>query len=345
MLSFLSGSLWGLQEAEEDLVQSVATRASDILAEAKDRVGRDKLELAARTGFSLSSTERLISALSAESDHFSVEQEVGVDAYTDLLPRLLSALSGVTEVHKGLLRRTDNWSAHLEPLKAWIGGRAYRDVLRIARTSGALGSKAKLGDAVKYCTDLSNWLSWGFGACFTVLSEMLQSPHPWIGLLPLYTRYGVGDPTAAYLSLLGVPDRAVALVLGARFNVGEQIPTLGNVSEWVSRSADVLREIFPDEDVRYQIVRNHIFGRGFSPRPYAIARAITYDRVDVGDVLLLAPAHDERIMLVKDSVNGGFLTDPGAIPNFSLRRLDNFVCVMLGEIEESGQTNVAVVTV
>jgi hypothetical protein len=112
-----------------------------------------------------------------------------------MLAILLEAALQVREIRKGELKDKEDvpWAAHLDPIFDWITACSYRHIARTAHERGVLATADDVGGAVKYCADISTWLSWGFGACYTVLASIDERVRPIVGMLPLLVKYGVSS--------------------------------------------------------------------------------------------------------------------------------------------------------
>ena len=334
---FFEQSFWLTQEIDPLPSRRAARACAAIRKNMEESVGSDRLQVAARTGLSFTSSERLREVLVAKSHVFDdiplvSEQERA----PELLAPLLEASLWINEVRKGALKRDVPWEVHLDPVRSWIANQSYSDILAVARTTGAVKANAKVEDIVKYCSDVSTWLSWAFGACYTILSSLAESPdapidfvHPWVGVVPLLVKYGVSSRVAAFVSLLGVSDRKAAQTLGDEFLKTGKAITLGEVSAWMAKAADQLDDIFPHRDLRGEILRRQVFGMQRKRLPYVNATVRARGKLARGQVVQFAPLGDEGISALDYKGNAiGIVGDSASILNIAQGRLDAIVGIV-----------------
>lgn len=289
LAAFFEQSLWAQQEDEGKRTRTAAAICARAFARATEVVGPDRVRLAARTGFSLSSAEQLRDQLSSYAPVLAAQATVsGHDRIGEVLPPLLEVALRLPEVRRGALRSKVEWQAHLEPVRQWVEGQPYPAVLESALRCGALGARADLGDAVKYCADLSTWLSWAFGACYTVLKTLVDPVDLVVGLLPLLVKYGVSTRAAAYLALLGVADRSAAQALAELYAETGRPLSLAGITEWMPEIRDNLEELFPGRDVLHELLRRQAFGRRSRLDPFVWVRAAFFAPMVAGQRLSLS---------------------------------------------------------
>lgn len=269
---FFERTLWAVQEDDAERPVRVAAAALRSLAATAEEIGEDRLTTASRTGLSLTSVEVLYGTLSGRLDAFA-PVENPEEARDQMLAILLESIFQIPELRRGYLDKDIEWSCHLAALKAWISGDRYEQILAAAVENGALGARAKLGDAVKYASDMATWISWVLGAAGLVLASLTEELDPWLGTLPLLVKYGVSTPSAAIVSLLGVSDRYAAQLLADRFTSTGRPASLNEVSEWLTDIDDELEGLFESGSVRLELLRRLSFGVREPPLPYVFTRA------------------------------------------------------------------------
>jgi hypothetical protein len=284
LADFLGSTLWAVQE--QVLVPSETAHVlSDVLARARVEVGAERVALASRLGLSLSSSEQLYDALAANIPLF-VGSDDDDEKRAAQLTCLVQCSLRLPEIAQGELRDGDP-SAHVQPLRSWLAGESYTRVLAIATESGVLGAGDDVTEAVKYCSDMGTWLSWAFGAAYTVLRSIIEEElDPYIGALPLLVRYGVPDTIAAYIALLGVSDRTASRHLSDAFAATGRPTNLSEVTRWLGESD--AKEWLPGEDedsVRLQLIRRHVSGRGFGDDLFVPLVFDASERLSLGTVL------------------------------------------------------------
>jgi hypothetical protein len=198
---------------------------------------------------------------------------------------------------------------HLGPLLAWINGDSYDAVLAAGKQSELFAQSAKSSTAVKHCADLSNWLSWSFGAAWAIIDSELDLPDPGVGILPLLVRYGVPTATAAFLSLLGVADRNAALVLSNAFEETGLTASLQSVSNWM-QVVDI-DALFPPatHHLRTELLRHQAFRSRRPPLPYDFAGFTSNRDVAVGTMLALSRIARRVFVLLDRAVIGEVVED------------------------------------
>src|SRR4051812_31103842 len=93
--------------------------------------------------------------------------------HTEQLRLCLNASLELHEIENELRPRGADVAAHLPPLRLWIHGAPYRDILDAGITSQLFEGDSDVRVAVRYCSSVSMWLSWAFGACFAVLQSLV----------------------------------------------------------------------------------------------------------------------------------------------------------------------------
>lgn len=131
-----------------------------------------------------------------------------------------------------------------ETVGAWVGGADY------ATLGGILGIiDGRTGRVVKAVDGIASAMAWGSGALLRLTAQEGVAPgaEP---LLPYLIRFGVDDPVAAYLRLLGVSDRAGAAAIATLY-ARETAPSFAAVDEW-SQSQEgraAVREHYAENEV------------------------------------------------------------------------------------------------
>lgn len=327
---FFSESLWALQQHDDERVERVAQRSSQCFSITRQQVGPERLALASKIGLSLSSAEAIHTGLEAGLDRFLASSESTAASAEAWLRRALEVLLGIAlklpEISSGM--PPGDVEEHLAPIAKWVSGARYPEVLAAALASGGITRRKgslkdpSVGAVVKYCSAISTWLSWAFGACSVVLESIAAERNAVLATqashIPLLVRYGVPKLSAAYLALLGVHDREAAQVLGDIFEEAHSEVNLVALRTWLETVDDQLEGLFPGADVRIELLRRSVMGT--RPRiPYLFLRLEGADG-SRGDILRLA-YRDERYVEVRrvyDDAPCGFL-DADAVERFSER--------------------------
>ncbi len=345
--SFFAQSLWAAQQEDNAQVDTAITVCTRLFVRAREAVGVERLNLAARTGFSLTSIQKLHASLSPHIGRFIDDNQPQATVSTDLLAILLEAVLQVREIRKGELKEREDvlWSAHLAPLFDWITAQSYQHIARTAHKNGILEAADDVGGAVRYCADVSTWLSWGFGACYTVLSSIDERVRPAFGMLPLLVKYGVSSLAAAYISLLGLSDRLMAESLGTEFQETGRPVTLDDVASWTTELGQRSTSYFPRDDLRSKLVEQ-VFGAYREPLPYMYASAIVEQALTSGQFFSLKQEKDgniavvdyrnNRVALIKDNV--------ATVLRFADKSFDAVVCFATVSVSpREGVTRVVIV--
>jgi hypothetical protein len=313
--SFLTQTLWSIQEADDQLVADASVIASDSVMKAEATIGEQRMILASKLGVSLSSSERMRELLVEQKDAFSSSDDAA--SQRRQLEVLLSASLAIPEVQHGALATEPAPHTHLPPLIEWIDGSEYDVVLAVAVKSGALKASATTADAVRYTSDLSTWLSWSFGAACAILNS-LEISNSYLTMLPLRIRYGVSSGAAGCISLLGVVDRRAAEVLGKSFEESGRPTSLQEIEKWMQEADVHLEELFPSQSdpLRTQLLRRNTFGSGPSGTPYDTMHFRADAEVERGAVLRFAGG-DGAIRVSADGRLVGELTDASALLRFT----------------------------
>lgn len=230
--NYVLRSLWSFQEQDDKKVRRVVHGAVKALETAASQVGKERLGVAARMGLSLTSAESLRNALIDKRSDFEVGEE-GDGLQDRRMLALLEASVDLPEVKHGYLAKSTEVASHFKMLEAWVSGNDYRSILELGKRVGIFRQSAKVGDAVKYCSDISTWLSWTFGAAVVMLDSEVDELDPRATVIPLLVRYGVPNNAAAYISLLGIHDRAVAAMLGRTYLASGNPVTMQRVTVWL----------------------------------------------------------------------------------------------------------------
>ncbi len=277
---FLTSTLWSIQEHVR-VPTETATEITVALDEARRSIGAERFSLAARLGLSLSSSERLYDVLSTNLHLFTSSSDDRRQAQITLLVQCALELP---EIAQGELRNASP-AAHVRALESWLAGDSYARILAVAIDGGTLDERDTVTDAVKYCSDMSTWLSWAFGAAFTILRTIIEEVDPYVGALPLLVRYGVPDIASAYVALLGVSDRTASRNIAQVFVDSGRPLGLAEISRWLSEG-DV-KDLLPDEDedsVRLQLIRRYLSRRRYGDDPFVQFRFDAFESVRLGAV-------------------------------------------------------------
>jgi hypothetical protein len=324
--AFFERSLWSVQEDNIRAPAIAAALATRAFTQVQQSLGPERLKLAARTGLSLTSAEALMDQLYAQASLFSFNSHASRD---ELLAVLLESSLHLPEIRQNYLAKDLPWQAHLNPLLQWVSAQPYQSVLAAALETGALPPSSTIGTAVKYCADMSTWLSWSFGAAYLILQSAVDPMHPQAASLPLLVKYGVPNAVAAYLSLMGIGDRSAAMTLATRFLETGKPPSFADVSEWMDGIDEEIDKAFPDMDIRNELLRHQLLG-GRRPSLEYITATLKLSRdVLPGNVSSLTPqqywldAHDEH-----GSV--GSIPYTSAVSDFVGPRPETVVCVVTG---------------
>lgn len=336
---FFDMSLWAQQEPTDSVREETIETCSVLIERAESMVGAETFALAARTGLSLSSVLTLKQLLQERSAFFSVASEETDKRWSPVaLSHLLAGVLYLPEIRQGFLKRSDDPQTHLDPLQEWLSGASYRGVHRAALLSGALKPDAPLGDAVEYCSDLSMWLSWAFGACYTVLEAELGACPRWLGDLPLLTKSGVPTRSAALISLLGVADRELALSLSRSFDESGVAPSIDSVSKWLAGPLPLIDEFIPASELRRRLFRRYVNRQDPSEVPYLLST--------VSGEYVLKPGQEFVVQyrggtLVAVDVRGetlGVMDDPREVARFAGGKTQALAGLALGETRSRGAT-------
>jgi len=167
---------------------------------------------------------------------------------------LLEICFDLTEVQRGLASYPSNWQVHANPIKLWISGSEYVEVLTSGRNSGLFSKTLGIEATVMYRRRVGDWISWALGAAWMVIDGYVDEPDASIGILPLLVRYGVSNEVAASISLLGVSDRRIASELAQVYLENHSSTSLPKIEDWLENiDAESLanREVSP---IRYEVL-------------------------------------------------------------------------------------------
>lgn len=300
--SYLDSTLWSLQEVDKERIRRAAVLATKAFASTEARIG-ERLDLASRVGLSLSSSESLRESILEHLTLFNRSDD-GTYDQPQRLWVLLSASLLIQEVKEHISSSERGADVHFAPLVAWIDGESYSNVLDAGKTSGLFKNADKLKAAVKYCSDISNWLSWSFGAAWAIIQSEVDNPDPSTGILPLLIRYGVSSDAAALLSLLGVADRNAALVLARTFEATGTPATLQSVSDWMQQ-VDI-DQVFPREthEFRAELLRRQAFRFRPPALPYTFASFTSNHQMNNGDKVALLREGRRIFVKLRDDIIG-----------------------------------------
>jgi len=327
---FFQQTLWAVQDSDGDKTRDISTRCAKVIAAARESAGPDRVAVASRTGLSLTSVRLLFERLSPETNVFqtpsSFDERDPVDV---VVPLLLNASLELKEIRKGSLAKDGPPGMHLLPIKHWLRGSQYQVILGSAIETGALPRSADLGDAVRYCSDVSVWLSWSFGACLTVLESLVSDIDSWVGSSPLLVRYGVTTRLAAYMCLLGVADRSTAQTLADFCRLSIRDESFSEVQRWISESETIIDDIFPENDLRNELFRSQMFKQRSRVPPYLLVEARYFTVTETGGVQQLAI--DQGALVIRDRKGRlvGEVVQPQSVFDFCHGSLDAAVGVAL----------------
>lgn len=342
LATFFAQSLWSVQDEDEERQASASAATAATFVQAEETLGQESLQVASRTGLSLSSVEILLEKLGEHAEVLAEKLVPPEDRSDELLPHLVEAALLLPEVRKGALKGDIEWEAHVEPVRQWISGQPYQEILSSAVDSGVLKSGSDLGAAVRYCADVSTWLSWAFGASYMILESLVDTVDSWVGIVPLLTKYGVSSPAAAYLSLLGIANRSDAEVLAQRFNDTGEPASLGSVSDWLPKAESELEEIFPQMELRSELMRRQVFGVRREPLPYMFARVRAEGALTPGQVLSLDRRQDDIVAVDTATGQAAVFFDGEQVFNFMRGAPEEAVAIVTSPPRE-GSAAVAVV--
>ncbi len=346
---FFAQSLWALQEDDEEgeLTRGAARGCARTFSAAEDALGEDRVSIASRTGLSLSSSEAIRATLIQHVETLRADTFPIRDSIDEVLPILLEASLQLPEVQRGELRSGTGWQSHLAAVRGWVAGEPYGAILRHAVDAGVLRERAGVGGAVRYCTDIANWLSWSFGACYVIAQSLVQPLDPLVGILPLLVRYGVSAPAAAYISLLGVADRTAAQELGTRYEQAGGLLSIEAVAQWMSEVDPHLEEFFPEVALRAELLRRQAFGARGRSLSYRLTQLTVWRDVRPGQILTFATGERGDLVVVDDRGNQvGTPNDPPLIRDFSRGELRTIVGVVTtSSVAGQGSGNVTIAIV
>jgi RAD3-like DEAD/DEAH box helicase len=280
---FFGRSLWGLQVDEDSSLDRIAREGSAAFDEAEESVGESRVALAGRTGFSLGSMDTLWSTLE-QLRNTAAGPENPLEEQVELTEILLSAVLGTPEVTRGNFWE-DDWRKHVAPASAWMEGQSYAEILSAGIGSELFLSNASISEAVRYGSFASSSLSWGLGACYLVAQEMSDAPPPFVGFAPLSARYGMPNPAACYVSMLGVTDRFAAQSLAEVFNSTGRSASINEVSLWMSEFDSELEGRFGNDPLRAELLRRQAFREPPRVPTYLIVRCEVAAQLHAGETL------------------------------------------------------------
>lgn len=328
---FFGQTLWSQQLEIEENLPSIVHASAKAISEAEQLAGKEWLDLASRTGLSLSSMLSLQQDLESslvDLTEFPEESE----KLNQIIPIFLDACLKLREIKMGLLDNDEaDSSVHNEPLKSWIYAKSYPEILDVAKSTGALKQNHGLNEVVKYCSDISTWLSWAFGACYLVVKSLTNVVDDSIGVLPLLTRYGVSSQAAAYISLLGVTDRLAAHTLGGQFDETGAECKFEAVSSWLESIN--LNDTF-SEPIRHELIQRQISGSNRKLMPYLTTTAQVLLEVEPGDVASFSE-NQSRIFVNRGTDVVGEIIDTSSISAFSNGSLSELVGVIGGRTDSN----------
>jgi hypothetical protein len=220
---------------------------------------------------------------------------------------------------------------HLEPIEFWISGRSYQDLLEVARRTGVISERDDMSDIVRYAADISTWLSWAFGAAHSVLTQLLDEPDNYIGILPLLVRYGVPTAAAAYVSLLGITDRIAAQRLGYAFEATGRSVTLSEISDWLRSIEPQLGAILAEDDhgLRTELIKRQILReRTGSRSPYRVSQFRATVDIEEGRIFTCRVV-DEQVLLLDQGKSVGEILEAGGLMTLIRRDREEFLGVSL----------------
>ena len=329
LTNFFGSTLWSVQDSEAPSANGIR-RAVRAFEGSERALGGDLLDLAAKSGMSLSSIERMRDVLAQYLPTLVDTADVTLGA---VVAPLLEASLSASEVRRGELDRFPDWQAHQQPLMHWIEGSSYHVLLDAAKAEGVLRPDAKVGEAVRYSTVLADWISWGFGSCAFILSSLTPSPHPLVANLPLLVKYGVPNQRAAYLSMLGVSDRSVAMQMSAAAKADDDLDaSLESTRDWLEQlNEEALETILPGGGLERELVGRRTIAHGESSQPYLLARISVAD-FEPGQVLRLVPIPDGLAAVSTDG-HRAEVQNERAILEFSAGAPESLSCMVLSSAD------------
>lgn len=278
---FVDNTLWSAQETNHAQVESFVRRAAITFASAEHRFGL-RLDIAAKSSLALSSAEVIRQHILDNIDIFSTHNHEREGLLHTVVRSLLEVGLDLDEMQSMIHSKTHDPDHHLNAVASWIGGGAYQEVLEAGKSSSLFKPSEKLGASVKYCSDISTWLSWVAGAVWLIADAELDAVDPIVGKLPLLIKYGVPTVVGAYVAILGVSDRNAILQLANRFMQTGIEESIQNVSDWLDTlDLDV---VFPTADhyLRADLLRRQSFGHVSHAESYSFASYIAYEQVATG---------------------------------------------------------------
>ena len=341
---FLQRTLWSFQEDDNDLVTTTFQRAARVMKDTREAVGEDNLRIASRLGLSLTSAEKIRLFLASHIDAFDSSGLKETDPQEQRLLLLQIALQ-LDEIKRGYFKSRSEPEMHLEPIESWINGRSYPELLEIARRTGVVSERDDISDIVRYAADISTWLSWAFGASHSVLTQLLDEPDDYVGILPLLVRYGVPTAAAAYVSLLGITDRIAAQRLGRAFEATGRSVTLSEISDWLRSIEPQLGAILAEDDhgLRTELIKRQILReRTGSRSPYRVSQFRATADIEEGRILICRDI-DERVLLIDQGNSVGEILEPGGLLTLIRRDREEFLGVSLMPLPSGSVGRVALI--
>jgi hypothetical protein len=327
LTSFIEQSLWAVQERNDDLVENTSAQIGLDLQAAAEQVGDENLALAAKLGLSFTSAEALRERLLTSIDVF---EDVPSWDRNKAIETLLAAVLEIPEVNShGLFQRHRQAVEHLQPVIGWIDGLSYEEILIACREANLLTGSADVSDSVSYCSDVSTWLSWAFGAAILILESATSNAHEQLKTLPLLVKYGVPTLAAAYISLLGVSDRRAAFILGNEFSASGEAIGLSEIRAWMDKMADRLDELFPPEQhyLRTELLFRQAFRLHRDDASYVFTRFSSDSPVALGGVASFSAEGGDVLVSIDGSVVGQAI-DVDRIMQFTSGRLQEYVGIV-----------------
>jgi len=298
---FVGRSLWAVQEDPKQ-IERTTKKLYKICQNAQSVMGVDRLNLASRLGFSMASAKQMLETLEPQVGLFTLTDS-SLEMRSKQLGVLMACSLELSEIQRGYLRKRIDPVQHIRPLQAWIDGQSYDAIAKVAHAAKVL-EVADIRAAVEYCTTMSSYLSWSFGAAYTVLRFFSDEIDPYFGSLPLLARYGVPSLSAALVSLLGSSDRIAAQKIGATFDETELSLGLGTMIDWLKANRVRVDALFSGQDnsLRKELIERQLYQRWSDRRTVRKADFKSRGHVAEGMIVSLSESDDTMVVKYRDEI-------------------------------------------
>jgi hypothetical protein len=231
----LAGSLVGIQAARyEENIDALSTVAVDGARYLTESLPFSDLLTFSRTGL----TSRSCLHLKKHAEEYADEVRTlfaSPQVAPEIVTLILEGLAGVEEMQPE--RAFDGNYDDL--LKEWIDG---HPVPHIATSLlGLEGEVTDVATLARVLEEAATYLfPWGFSAYLQIAEQALNvAPSKAVSALPGLVRYGVPEPSAAWLMAFGVTDRSVAVAIAQEYLEGGGPNDVSILRDWL-RKADVM---------------------------------------------------------------------------------------------------------